>query len=69
MHHDRDNDICFELLGDVVAKMLVQFPLNGSEMPANDNFEKRPDAVKRSGQSGRAREKKLRSSKPKKPRI
>ena len=64
MHHDRDNDICFELLGDVVAKMFVQFPLNGSEMPANDNFEKRPDAVKRSGQSGRTKKKKRPVSKP-----
>ena len=63
MHHDRDNDICFELLGDVVAKMLVQFPLNGSEMPANENFQKRPDAVKRSGQSGRTKTKKRHASK------
>ena len=58
MHHERDNDICFELLGDVVAKMLVQFPVSGSEMPANDNFKKRPDAVKRSGQSGGTKKKK-----------
>ena len=64
MHHDRDNDICFELLGDVVAKMLVQFPLNGADTPANENVEKRPDAVKRSGQSGRIKAKKRRSSKP-----
>ena len=50
MHHDRDNDICFQLLGDVVAKMFLQFPLNGADTPANDNFQKRPDAVKQSGQ-------------------